>query len=213
MFPRPCSKEHSQLQFRPPTYPPPMRAHSGHNLFRHPCLSPTTSGPPGPECFNNTSVTYANLGGLRWQWAYQPRPLQKKPCCPFSSHPPQIPKRPADWQGGKASTQQHPRTPACAYPLKIFSQWYISQDFPGDQVVKTSPSNEGGAGSIPDQGIKIPHDSWLKNQNISQKQCCKKFSKDFKNAPHQKYQTKQNKKKSRITRQIISWFLHFSTQV
>ena len=36
-------------------------------------------------------------------------------------------------------------------------------------VVKTSPSNEGGAGSIPGRGAKIPHTSWAKNQNIKQK--------------------------------------------
>ena len=30
-------------------------------------------------------------------------------------------------------------------------------DFPGNTVVKTSPSNAGGAGSIPGWGAKIPH--------------------------------------------------------
>ena len=33
-------------------------------------------------------------------------------------------------------------------------------DFPGDPVVKTSPSNIGGVGLIPGQGAKIPHASW-----------------------------------------------------
>ena len=32
-----------------------------------------------------------------------------------------------------------------------------SEDFPGDPVVKTPPSNAGGAGLIPGQGTKIPH--------------------------------------------------------
>ena len=32
-------------------------------------------------------------------------------------------------------------------------------DFPGGPVVKTSPSNAGGVGSIPDWGAKIPHAS------------------------------------------------------
>ena len=59
-------------------------------------------------------------------------------------------------------------------------------DFPGGPVVKTSPSNAGGAGSILGQGAKIPHASWPKNQNIKQKQYCNKFNKDFKNGPHQK---------------------------
>ena len=39
-------------------------------------------------------------------------------------------------------------------------------DFPGGPVVKTSPSNSGGADSIPGQGTKIPHASQPKNQNI-----------------------------------------------
>ena len=32
----------------------------------------------------------------------------------------------------------------------------------------------------------MPHASWPKKQNIKQKQYCNKFSKDFKNGPHQK---------------------------
>ena len=32
-------------------------------------------------------------------------------------------------------------------------------DFPGGPVVKTLPSNAGGAGSIPGQGAEIPHAS------------------------------------------------------
>ena len=60
--------------------------------------------------------------------------------------------------------------------------------FPGGLVVKTSPSNAGGAGSIPGQGVKIPHASWPKDKekNIKQKQYCNKFNKDSKNGPHQK---------------------------
>ena len=37
-------------------------------------------------------------------------------------------------------------------------------DFPGGPMVKTSPSNAGGNGSIHSQGTKIPHGSWPKNQ-------------------------------------------------
>ena len=33
-------------------------------------------------------------------------------------------------------------------------------DFPGGPVIKTSPSNSEGVGSIPGQGAKIPHSSW-----------------------------------------------------
>ena len=58
------------------------------------------------------------------------------------------------------------------------------RDFPGGPVVKTSPSNADGAGSIPGQGAKIPHASQPKNQNIKRKQYCNKFNKDFKNHPH-----------------------------
>ena len=43
------------------------------------------------------------------------------------------------------------------------------RDFPGGPVVKTSSSNAGGAGSIPGWGVKIPHASWPKIQNIKQK--------------------------------------------
>ena len=38
---------------------------------------------------------------------------------------------------------------------------YMS-DFPGGPGVETSPSNAGGAGLIPGQGVKIPHTSWPK---------------------------------------------------
>ena len=51
-------------------------------------------------------------------------------------------------------------------------------DFPGGPVVKTSPSNAGGAGSIPGPRAKIPRASQPKNQNIKQKQYCNKFNKD-----------------------------------
>ena len=61
-------------------------------------------------------------------------------------------------------------------------------------MVKTSPSNAGGAGLIPRQGAKISHDLRPKNQNIKQKQYCNKFNKDFKNGPHQKKNLKKNKK-------------------
>ena len=47
-------------------------------------------------------------------------------------------------------------------------------------MVKTPPSNEGGAGSIPVGGAKVPHTSCPKNQNIKKKHYCNKFNKDFK---------------------------------
>ena len=62
----------------------------------------------------------------------------------------------------------------------------MARDFPGSPGVKTSPSNAGVAGLIPGWGTKIPHVSGPKSQNVNQKQNCDKFSKDFKNGPHQK---------------------------
>ena len=53
-------------------------------------------------------------------------------------------------------------------------------------MVKTLPSNAGGAGLIPGQGAKIPRASRPKNQNIEQKQYCNKFNKDVKNATSKK---------------------------
>ena len=53
-------------------------------------------------------------------------------------------------------------------------------------MVKASPSNAGGVGSILGWGVRIPHASWPKNQNIKQKQYCNKFNEDFKNGPQQR---------------------------
>ena len=54
------------------------------------------------------------------------------------------------------------------------------RDFPGGPVVRTSPSNAGGAGSLPGRGAEIPHASGPKNQKLKQKQYCNKFNKDLK---------------------------------
>ena len=51
-------------------------------------------------------------------------------------------------------------------------------DFLGNPVVRTSPSNVGGVGSIPGQGAKIQHASWPKNQNTINRSN-KKLNKDF----------------------------------
>ena len=60
-------------------------------------------------------------------------------------------------------------------------------------MVKTSPSKAWGAGSIPGQGAKIPHASGPKNQNIKQKQYCKKLNKDFKS------KIKQNERSRKVS--------------
>ena len=62
----------------------------------------------------------------------------------------------------------------------------LLREFPGGPVVKTSPSNAGGVGSIPGWEAKIPHASQPKKQIIKQEQYCNKFNKDFKNGSHQK---------------------------
>ena len=59
-------------------------------------------------------------------------------------------------------------------------------DFSGGPVVKTSTSNAGDVGLIPDPGTKYPHASWPKKQNVKQKRHCNKFKKDFENGPLQK---------------------------
>ena len=46
-----------------------------------------------------------------------------------------------------------------------------------EEIKTTSPSNAGGAWSIPGWGAKIPHASWPKN--IKQKQHCNKFNNDL----------------------------------
>ena len=74
-------------------------------------------------------------------------------------------------------------------PRDTQRRWCFS---PGGPVVKTSPSNAGGTGSIPGQGPKIPCASQPKNQNIKQKQYCNKLNKDFKNGPHKKFFKKES---------------------
>ena len=63
-------------------------------------------------------------------------------------------------------------------------------------MIKTSPSNAGGVGSILGLGAKIPPASWPKNQNIKPKQYCDKFNKDFKNDPPERSLKKKNSAKA-----------------
>ena len=60
-----------------------------------------------------------------------------------------------------------------------------SGDFPGSPGLNFAFQWRGW-GSVPGQGAEIPHASWPKNQSIKQKQCCNKFSIDFKNGPRLK---------------------------
>ena len=52
----------------------------------------------------------------------------------------------------------------------IYSVKHNYRDFPAGPVVKTLPSNAGGAGLIPSWGAKIPHAWWPKTKNIKKKQ-------------------------------------------
>ena len=65
------------------------------------------------------------------------------------------------------------------------------RDFPGCPVVKNSPSNTRGAGSVPSWKVEIPHALWPKCQDIEEKQYCNKFNKDFKNDLHPKKNLKK----------------------
>ena len=53
-------------------------------------------------------------------------------------------------------------------------------------MVRTLPSNAGGAGSILGGEAKVPHAWWPKTQNIKQKLYCNKFNKGFKNGLNKK---------------------------
>ena len=51
---------------------------------------------------------------------------------------------------------------ALQYCRLLFLKNQRQRDFPGGPVFKISPSNAGGAGSIPGQGAKVPHAVWPK---------------------------------------------------
>ena len=65
-----------------------------------------------------------------------------------------------------------------------------TRGFPGGPVVRTSPSNAGGAGLK--LRSQIPRASQPKSQNIKQKQYCNKMNKDLLNSPHEKKFFKDN---------------------
>ena len=70
-------------------------------------------------------------------------------------------------------------------------------------MVKTSPSNAAGLGSIPGWGAKIPHALGPKNQNIKQRQYCNKFNKGFKNGPHLKNLKKKKKERKKESQRSL----------
>ena len=67
------------------------------------------------------------------------------------------------------------------------------------------PSNSGGEGSIPCWGVKLPHVTWPKNQNVIQKQYCNKFNNDFLNGPLFKKKKKDMEEKTNMGSEIKSY--------
>ena len=55
------------------------------------------------------------------------------------------------------------KVPELEFTIMTFPN-FSQGDSPGGPVVKTSPSNAGGMGSIPGQEAEISHASWPKNQ-------------------------------------------------
>ena len=53
----------------------------------------------------------------------------------------------------------HNENHSVVYLQLIQCQLHLNWDFPGSPVVRTSPSNAGSAGSIPDLEAKTPHAS------------------------------------------------------
>ena len=78
------------------------------------------------------------------------------------------------------SNQCTPRTASWSSAEGMNPKERVFQDFPGDAVVETCLSMQGGARLIPGQGTKILHASWPKNQNIKQTQCVTNSIKTFK---------------------------------
>ena len=71
-------------------------------------------------------------------------------------------------------------------------------EFPGSLVVKTSPFNAGGAGSIPGLEAKIPPTlTAKKTEHRQQKRYCNKSNKDFKNGLQKKKNLKKKRERER----------------
>ena len=55
--------------------------------------------------------------------------------------------------------------------IRIIDKNQPYRDFSSGPVVKTSLPNAGGSGSIPGQGVKIPHTSWVKKRKHKNRSC------------------------------------------
>ena len=94
------------------------------------------------------------------------------------------PEKQAGCSSSSSNMAQFPQAWADTLQCHTFKDWEeenLDQKgtlrLPWRPVVKSSPSNAGGKGSIPGWGAKIPRAWWPKNQNIKQKQYCNKFNK------------------------------------
>ena len=76
------------------------------------------------------------------------------------------------------------------------------RDFRSGLEMKTLPYSARDMGSTPGQGAKMPHDLWPQNENMKQKQQCKKFNKVLKITIHIKKSLK--KQQTRMVKLIIS---------
>ena len=70
-------------------------------------------------------------------------------------------------------------------------------------MVKTSPSNAGNVGWIPNWRLNMPQGLHSKPKTEKQKQRCNKFNKDLKNGPH------QEKKKNLKKKSFLMWLSCF----
>ena len=84
-------------------------------------------------------------------------------------------------RGEFAAHQQRVRFLVHSYLQEVLEQ--EKGGLPGGPVVKTAPSNAGGAGSTANWGAKVPHAFQLKNQNTKH---LTKFNRDCTNGSHKK---------------------------
>ena len=157
-----------------------------------------TSGLPTPTKGNLGELGLQHSNGRKWFCHHIPSPLPPAPPSPTPQQnlakalgeqdPPlgEQPPNPVWSQNLDSKPLTHEEAP---------SGWGGAiRAFPGAPVVKSPPSDAGGTGLIPGQGVHIPHTSCPKkkpkNINKPQKQYCNKFNKDFKNGLHQKKQLK-----------------------
>ena len=138
MWARPCSKEHQQLQFRPPTHPPPREPRVATICLGIPASRPPPLGHPGLNALITHQSHTLTWGAFDDSGLTSPAPCRRKPVA-HSAHT--LPSSPQGLQAGKGESinSAAPKSTGLCLPLEnIFKTIYISQDFPGDLLVKTS---------------------------------------------------------------------------